>query len=209
MGSTLDPFNPLCVSRIPHVSFGAQIEVNIEGDWEEYGRQILADFDGVSGLNEEVKILHACAGHALYCAELLEFDLHIIVHFVHKLTGEATKPEHHDAIDQELSGKPLGAVLVKVKELLTLDEVSLQLLDDGRVARNQLCHGFYGRNANDMYSRAGRRRMVESLIGITRTIREGSMVSTGMSKALMQMAGVTEEYLQKWLEEFRASVGAD
>lgn len=181
---------------------GGHVEILIEGDTAEYGRQVLAEFDGVSGLEHEVKILHACAGHALYCAELLEADMHIIVHFVHTLAGEATKPEHHEALNKELDGKTLGTMMLKVKELLTIDDQSLQMLEDGRVARNSLCHGFYGRNANDMYSRAGRRRIIEALCDITAKIREATIVSTGLSHALMKWVGVTDEYIQKKLDEF-------
>lgn len=177
------------------------IEVVVPRDPEGYQRDILEEFDSVSGLNEEMRVVHASAGAALFCAELLEYDLHNIVHAARKVSGEATKPEHHDAIDQELDGKMLGVLLGKVKGILTIDEASLKILDEGRTARNQLCHRFYKRNESDLYNRAGRRRLVEKLTDITVTIREATAISTGIAKALLYRAGYTEEQLSQGLDD--------
>lgn len=171
-------------------------------DGTEYVRQILEDFDKTEGLEAEVKTIHACVGHALFYAEMLEMDLHTIQLCVYKASTEKPTWTGHIALKEELQSKTLGGLLTRLQTVLGIDQDTIDILSKGRDARNQVCHGLHYRHVDSMGTRAGRRSIVESVAQLTATIRDAVNASSAISHAAVRLAGVKQSDLDASIKEY-------
>lgn len=172
-----------------------EIEVNIDlrFDLDELRRDFLADFDAATTTKQEDKVLYACAGNALYRAQLLEMDLNIIARIARVFAGEFCRSEQYCRFEDSLEGKPLGFLLSSAWEAVQVDVAAQQVVEAGRTARNELCHGFFQTNAESMHTRDGRLEVLSALIDINLKLREASFITTATYKGLMHAYGLTEQ----------------
>src|SRR5579862_8362720 len=120
--------------------------------------ELLIEFDQLDDENQE-KHVYALTGWALFRCQLFEADLHNILLLYATTIGETATQEDLDALDADLSGKTLGNLLRRVQKLVHVNDDCLLVLNEALQLRNQLCHGFFFRMANDHLTVAGRRRM--------------------------------------------------
>lgn len=172
------------------------VTIDLKFDTDEFRRNAHADFDAATTTEQEARVLFACAGNALYRAHLLEMDLRVIVHFACMFDGELSTPEECVTLERSFEGKPLGHVLRKTWEAVQVDESAQRVVEAGRAARNELCHGFFERNAEGLRTRVGRLEALTALIEINLKLREASFITTGTYKGLMTMYGLTEEHVK-------------
>jgi hypothetical protein len=160
-------------------------------------------------LKEEFDVLdgrgrwkHVCAlfGLAMYCAQLFEADLHNILLLDAKIAGRVTTDAEYEALDADLTGKTLGSLLGKVRKLVEISDDAILLLGEALQRRNQLCHGFFFRKANELLTNAGTRRVCADLMETKELFEKAELVSQVVCKMLFELGGIDEDDLRAEVE---------
>ncbi len=155
------------------------------------------------------KEVFAWYGAAAYSAQCFEVELIILLLLVHRIHEPRCTPQELDRIDLHLSKHSLGQLLKELKAHFWMHPDFESLLDEYRRRRNYLAHRFFYENATKLSSRAGCDAMISELRAIYATMKEAHEVAKAMSARARNFLGISEEQVQRFVDEELAREAAN
>ena len=160
--------------------------------------------------DELVKEVYARFGLAVYCAQLVEFELVSLLLLLARFEKRELTPGELDDLDRCLSKDTLGVLVKKLKghvsgakveikdrEGKTVETLELtECLQAALEKRNYLTHRFFSVNAKKMVTARGCHELIEELAGVSDGLREADFLATSLSRLIRKRLGIPEELVQ-------------
>lgn len=149
-----------------------------------------------------VREVYAHFGLASYLAQCFEkglFNLVGVLLFDEK-KDEWTKKSYGIELDR-LECKTIAPLLKILRKKIEFSDAEMQLLETAHNRRNYLAHNFFWENAAKFLNEEGRRALISELSTLQGTFREADEISRKIVHQHCEKHGVTEEAIDKLMEE--------
>ncbi|MFH1674662.1 MAG: hypothetical protein ABIF87_14725 [Pseudomonadota bacterium] len=160
--------------------------------------------------DEHVKTVYAHFGLAFYFAQVLEHGIVNMLVFVDLLPKRAGKPIPRKQWIKELDlflnshfQMTLGKMIRSFKEVMDVPEDLEILLSTALKKRNFLAHDYFRERATEFMSYQGREKMIEELDKNKLFFEQADTRLNEIIEPLRKRSGITDEHLQKALDELR------
>lgn len=149
------------------------------------------------------KETYAFFGLAAYLAQVLEHSA-LNLAIVLKLPGvDLYSSDLFEELYEDMSKKTFGRLLNATKSLIEISDEKIEILFDALETRNFLIHEYFRENAENFVSEIGKREMKEELQQIIAKFKKADLILENIYSPLWEKYGITEEFIQKDLEELR------
>jgi hypothetical protein len=168
----------------------------------------------ITSNSPETRVLFENFGLAVYFAQLLEGCLQSIV-VAAELQGRIQFDRKRDLRakdwDNELLHVCLNPMIQVLKNNQNQDDSEdfYKMMDKANEARNLLVHRFFLENATDLLNQAGIRSINDAIGRLYLTIRNALCAAQALRNAIYSEWGVTEERVQKHIENLKERYGGD
>jgi hypothetical protein len=167
---------------------------------------LLTEFDALSSDGERIKHVYASYGLAVYLAQCLESGLINLSVVEGRVCGEIHFRHEADALDEWISRKTLGAMLIRMKSAVEIDQPGVEALDRALRARNALIHGFFYRHALQFMNKVGQRKMLEELSQTAGTFKLATVLVDTVTGVLFKVLGISQEQIDQEYNRLHAEV---
>lgn len=151
-------------------------------------------------------------GYAAFSAQMLEGSLvGILLALEQAGRIEIQKPPKKVHLESEiyLSAMTMGTLFGELKKCGVEGDI-FALIEDSLEARNYLMHGFFGWNARNFQTEAGRGAMLKELGELRFRIGRAEMAFSQIREQLFEkLFGLTPEILERLSEKWKASLDPD
>ena len=113
--------------------------------------------------NDQTREVYACAGLALYMAQVLEHGIANVVVLARAGGPEFRSPADYDALLDDLLSRTMGQQLRRALHEVDFTDDQIERLNEALRLRNFLAHDFFRERIDQFASVAGRNRLIEEL----------------------------------------------
>ncbi len=166
--------------------------------------------------SEHVKEVYAHFGLAIYLAQVLEYALgHALVYLdlipqqvKRKCTREQWIQEYDSFMDRHFE-QTLGRMLRSLQSVTSISKDLERLLFKALTKRNWLAHDYFRERAMDFMNEEGRNCMIKELQEAQSLFEEADNALEVAFRPVRQKYGITDEWLEKHMEEWRSKLKID
>jgi hypothetical protein len=166
---------------------------------------LLTEFDGFKDEEDRVKHVYAAFGYAAYTAQLLETALVNMAILEAFAAGEIATQQEAEDLEGVISGKTLGVMLARLREVVEIDSATTVILQDALGARNDLTHGFFFRHAEEMLTEPGTRKIILTLQCIIAAMRYAERIVECITQCLLKVFGFSQTDIDREFEKMKAA----
>jgi|SRR5581483_1656295 len=146
--------------------------------------------------NEQCKLVFACAGAALYQAQILESAVQNLLVVGGIVSGEVASRAEFEELEAKLRHYTLGRLLQEFRKDADLNRKAEEIINTALDRRNLIAHHFFKERAVEFMGREGRKSMILELASYENLFIEAETLITSVSRAMAAHLGITEEKLK-------------
>ncbi len=155
--------------------------------------------------SEQIKEVYARFGLAIYQAQCLERQLAILLSTEYSPGPKKMTRDQYDELLQLHFQKTLGSLITYLRKSVDIPNDLESILTDALKKRNWLVHHYFWEKAGQFMTESGRIRMIQELQGLAFFFDRIDKLLTEISHKWCEQHGITEEMVQKQLEELLKS----
>jgi hypothetical protein len=150
--------------------------------------------------SEQIKVVYAHAGLALYWAQCLEKSLENFLILHGRVSGKCVTLAELDALEERVEAQTLGTLITETRKHVPFESGAAELIATAARRRNFLAHRFFKQRGEAFMSTAGRDQMITELTEVCECFRNADTVATVICKALLKVLGVSDPMIERELE---------